>query len=114
MKVALGARYSTDNHRDASIEDQLQLCCLRAEKQGWTVVDSNTHRAICGASLLRPGLQELISDAMQGKFLIVLAEAMDRLTMTAANREQARLGKRCNRSFKEIHRLLATPARCEW
>ncbi|ESZ32954.1 hypothetical protein X731_31675 [Mesorhizobium sp. L2C054A000] len=26
---------------------------------------------------MRPGLQELISDAMQGKFLIVLAEAMD-------------------------------------
>ncbi|MER8492467.1 recombinase family protein [Mesorhizobium australicum] len=112
MKVALGARYSTDNHRDASIEDQLRLCCLRAEKQGWTVVHSNTHRAICGASLLRPGLQELISDPMQGNS--VLAEAMDRLTMTAANREQARLGKRCNRSFKEIHRLLATPARCEW
>ncbi|WP_353029315.1 recombinase family protein [Mesorhizobium sp. M1004] len=87
-------------------------CVLK--KQGWTVVHSNTHRAICGASLLRPGLQELISDAMQGKFLIVLAEAMDRLTMTAANREQARLGKRCNRSFKEIHRLLATSARCEW
>ncbi|MER9372005.1 recombinase family protein [Mesorhizobium sp. M0491] len=86
---------------------------MRAEKQGWTVVDSNTHRAICGASLLRPGLQELISDAMEGKFLIVLAEAMDRLTMTAANREQARLGKRY-RSFKEIHRLLATPACCEW
>ncbi|ESY63144.1 MULTISPECIES: recombinase family protein [Mesorhizobium] len=80
MKVALGARYSTDNHRDASIEHQLRLCCLRAEKQGWTVVDSNTHRAICGASLLRPGLQELISDAMQGNS--VLAEAMDRLTMT--------------------------------
>ncbi|MER8918201.1 recombinase family protein [Mesorhizobium sp. M0761] len=112
MKVALGARYSTDNHRDASIEDQSRLCCLRAEKQGWTVVDSNTHRAICGGSLLRPGLQELISDAMQGNS--VLAEAMDRLTMTVANREQARLGKRCNRSFKEIHRLLATPARCEW
>ncbi|WP_352939123.1 recombinase family protein [Mesorhizobium sp. M0938] len=56
-------------------------CVLK--KQGWTVVHSNTHRAICGASLLRPGLQELISDAMQGKFLIVLAEAMDRLTMTA-------------------------------
>ncbi|MER9592830.1 recombinase family protein [Mesorhizobium australicum] len=75
MKVALGARYSTGNHRDALIEDQLRLCCLRAEKQGWTVVHSNTHRAICGASLLRPGLQELISDAMQGNS--VLAEAMD-------------------------------------
>ena len=40
MKAALYARYSTDNQRDASIEDQLRLCRLHAEKQGWTVVDS--------------------------------------------------------------------------
>ncbi|RWO24876.1 MAG: recombinase family protein [Mesorhizobium sp.] len=80
MKVALYARYSSDNQRDASIEDQLRLCRLHAEKQGWTVVDSYTDRAISGASLLRPGLQELISDAMRGKFVVVLAEAMDRLS----------------------------------
>jgi site-specific DNA recombinase len=80
MKVALYARYSTDNQRDASIEDQLRLCRLHAEKQGWTVVDSYTDRAISGASLLRPGIQELISDAMQGKFVVVLVEAMDRLS----------------------------------
>jgi site-specific DNA recombinase len=80
MKVALYARYSTDNQRDASIEDQLRLCRLHAEKQGWTVVDSYTDRAISGASLLRPGIQELISDAMRGKFVVVLAEAMDRLS----------------------------------
>ncbi|MGC0321112.1 site-specific DNA recombinase [Bradyrhizobium sp. USDA 326] len=80
MKVALYARYSSDNQRDASIEDQLRLCRLHAEKQGWTVVDSYTDRAISGASLLRPGIQELISDATRGKFAIVLAEAMDRLS----------------------------------
>ncbi|RWL89325.1 MAG: recombinase family protein [Mesorhizobium sp.] len=80
MRVALYARYSTDNQRDASIEDQLRLCRLHAEKQGWTVVDSYTDRAISGASLLRPGIQELISDAMRGKFVVVLAEAMDRLS----------------------------------
>ncbi|MGY4281259.1 DNA invertase Pin-like site-specific DNA recombinase [Bradyrhizobium sp. LM2.7] len=80
MKVALYARYSSDNQRDASIEDQLRLCRLHAEKQGWTVVDSYTDRAISGASLLRPGIQELISDATRGKFTIVLAEAMDRLS----------------------------------
>ncbi|WP_439402631.1 recombinase family protein [Bradyrhizobium sp. DASA03068] len=80
MKVALYARYSSDNQRDASIEDQLRLWRLHAEKQCWTVVDCYTDRAISGASLLRPGIQELISDATRGKFAIVLAEAMDRLS----------------------------------
>ena len=80
IKVALYARYSSENQRDASIEDQLRLCRLHAEKQGWTIVDSYVDRAISGASLLRPGIQELIQDATRGRFAIVLAEAMDRLS----------------------------------
>ena len=60
MKAALYARYSSDNQRDASIEDQLRLCRQHADKQGWTIVDSYTDRAISGASLMRPGIQELI------------------------------------------------------
>jgi len=44
--VALYARYSTDNQRDASIEDQLRLCRLYAERQGWAIVDSYADRAI--------------------------------------------------------------------
>src|SRR5712692_1849842 len=80
IRVALYARYSSENQRDASIEDQLRLCRLHAEKQGWTIVDSYTDRAISGASLLRPGIQELIQDATRGRFAIVLAEAMDRLS----------------------------------
>lgn len=35
MKVAIYARYSSDNQRDASIADQLRICRLHAEKQGW-------------------------------------------------------------------------------
>ncbi len=80
VKVALYARYSSENQRDASIEDQLRLCRLHAERQGWTVVDSYRDRAISGASLLRPGIQELIQDAQRRRFEIVLAEAMDRLS----------------------------------
>ncbi len=80
LKVALYARYSSDNQRDASIEDQLRLCRLHAAKQGWTVVDSYSDRAISGASLLRPGIQELIQDAQRRRFQIVLSEAMDRLS----------------------------------
>lgn len=80
MKVAIYARYSSDNQRDASIADQLRICRLHAEKQGWQVVEEYTDHAISGASLLRPGIQALISDATRGRFGLVLAEAMDRLS----------------------------------
>ncbi|WEQ55027.1 recombinase family protein [Komagataeibacter nataicola] len=80
MKVALYARYSSDNQRDASIEDQLRLCRDYAARHEWNVVDSYTDRAVSGASLMRPGIQELMQDAQRGKFSIILAEAMDRLS----------------------------------
>jgi len=80
MKVALYARYSTDNQRDASIADQFRVCRAYAEKQGWQVVDEYSDHAISGASLLRAGVQALIADALPGRFQIVLAEAMDRLS----------------------------------
>ncbi|WP_299614401.1 recombinase family protein [uncultured Tateyamaria sp.] len=80
MKAALYARYSSDNQRDASIEDQLRICRARAEREGWTIIDSYTDRAISGASLLRPGVQELISDALKGRFDVILAESLDRLS----------------------------------
>ena len=81
MKVALYARYSSDNQRDASITDQLRMCRLRAEKEGWTVVEEYTDHAISGASMiLRPGVQALISDSLRGRFDMIMAEAMDRLS----------------------------------
>jgi len=54
LKVVLYARYSSDNQRDASIENQLRLCRARAEREDWIIVDSYTDRVISGASLLRP------------------------------------------------------------
>ena len=80
MKVALYARYSSDNQRDASIEDQLRICRARAEREGWTVVDSYTDRAISGASLLRPGMQDLIADGLRKRFDLILTESLDRLS----------------------------------
>ncbi|MER9331911.1 hypothetical protein [Mesorhizobium sp. M0488] len=56
---------------------------MHAEKQGWTVVDSKP-AADLGTSLLHPAFRS--GSAMQGRFVIVLAEPMDRLTLTAANR----------------------------
>ena len=79
-RIALYARYSSDSQRDASIEDQLRLCRLHAERQGWTVADSYVDRAVSGASLLRPGIQELIADAQRGRFDLILTESLDRLS----------------------------------
>ena len=80
VRVALYARYSTDLQSDASVEDQLRICRTRAEREGWTVVESYSDRAISGASMLRPGIQALMEDAGRRRFDVVLAEAMDRLS----------------------------------
>ncbi len=79
-RVALYARFSSDNQRDASIDDQLRLCRIYAEKQGWTIVGTYQDRAVSGASLVRAGIQGLLVDALHGQFDIVLSEALDRIS----------------------------------
>ena len=81
MKVAIYARYSSDNQREASIADQFRMCRLRAEKEGWTVVEEYSDHAISGSSMIqRPGIQALIMDSARGRFDMVLAEALDRIS----------------------------------
>jgi DNA invertase Pin-like site-specific DNA recombinase len=71
LKVAIYARYSSDNQRDASIADQLRVCREFASRQGWMVVHEFTDHAISGATLLRSGFQALMRDALSGRFDIV-------------------------------------------
>ena len=80
MKVAIYARYSSDNQRDASIADQLRVCREFATREGWTVVQEFTDHAISGATLLRSGFQGLMRDALNQRFDVVLAEALDRFS----------------------------------
>jgi site-specific DNA recombinase len=80
MKVAIYARYSSDNQRDASIADQLRICREFAARHGWTVVQEFTDHAISGAALLRSGFQALMRDALNRRFDVVLAESLDRFS----------------------------------
>src|ERR687887_1137439 len=80
MKVAIYARYSCDNQRDASIADQLRICREFAARQDWTVVQDFSDHAISGATLLRSGFQALMRDALNRRFDIVLAESLDRFS----------------------------------
>jgi DNA invertase Pin-like site-specific DNA recombinase len=80
MRVALYARYSSDNQREASIADQLRLCRERAAQHGWIIVEEYSDHATSGASMLRPGVQALMSDATRGRFDLILTESLDRLS----------------------------------
>ena len=79
MRAVIYARYSSDLQREASIEDQLEVCRRYAVSQGWTIVETYTDAAISGASRFRPGFQKLIAEASKNKFDIVICEAIDRL-----------------------------------
>jgi site-specific DNA recombinase len=85
-RAALYARYSDDKQSPASIEDQFRICGEYAAREQWKVVDTYGDAAISGASvILRPGVQKLIQDAQRGKFDIVLAEALDRISRGQAD-----------------------------
>jgi hypothetical protein len=71
MKVAIYARYSSDNQRDASIADQLRICREFAARQGWTVTQEFTDQAI-----------EMV---MEG---VTPSVVKDELNANAARREQ--------------------------
>jgi site-specific DNA recombinase len=85
-RVALYARYSSDNQSESSIEDQFRLCREHAGRERWKIVGTYHDAAISGASMiLRPGIQALLQDAQRGRFDVVLAEALDRVSRDQAD-----------------------------
>ncbi|WP_426014027.1 recombinase family protein [Caulobacter sp. DWR2-3-1b2] len=80
-RVALYARYSDDKQSPHSIDDQFRICRMHADKQGWPVVETYSDAGISGSTVIfRPGFQALLRDALAGKFDVVVAEALDRLS----------------------------------
>ena len=84
-RAAIYARYSSDNQREASIEDQVRQCQARIEREGWKPAEIYTDHAISGASTLRPGYQKMLEDARAGRFDCLVAEALDRLSRDQAD-----------------------------
>lgn len=86
IRAALYARYSSDQQSSASIADQQRICRERAAREGWQIVATYEDAAISGASMiLRSSIQRMLADAQAGKFDIVLAEALDRVSRDQAD-----------------------------
>jgi len=81
MKVAIYARYSSDNQRDAPIADQLRICREFAARQGWSVVQEFTDHAISGVTLAEGDITHFhigFKGTMNALFLKDLAEKTHR------------------------------------
>jgi site-specific DNA recombinase len=85
MRAAFYARYSSDNQRDASIEDQVRQCRARIDEEEWQRGEVYSDHAISGATTLRPGYQKMLEDARSGRFEVLVAEALDRLSRDQEN-----------------------------
>jgi DNA invertase Pin-like site-specific DNA recombinase len=79
MRAVVYARYSSDLQREASIDDQLEVCRRLLDREGWQLTKVYADRAISGASRNRPEYQQLLADADRDRFDVVVCEALDRL-----------------------------------
>ncbi|PZU10032.1 recombinase family protein [Sphingomonas sp.] len=85
LRCAIYARFSTDRQSASSAEDQERVCRARAEAEGWQVAGVYADIAISGATRRRPQMTRLLADVGEGRFDIVLAEAIDRVARNQAD-----------------------------
>jgi site-specific DNA recombinase len=80
MRAVVYARYSSENQRDASIEDQLRQCQAFLVGKGWSFVRAYEDRAMSGASAFRPAYQQMREDSRAGSFDVAVAVSLDRFS----------------------------------
>lgn len=83
MRTILYARFSSDLQNPLSTADQLASLKERADREGWTVIDSYCDDEIGGragiSEMQRPGLNAMLNRIERGDIDQVLAEATDRV-----------------------------------
>ena len=98
------ARYSTDRQNPKSVDDQIHLCIGRIRELGGEPVATYADRGITGEfAILRPALQRLLRDALDGRFDVVVAEALDRISRSQA--DTAAIHRRLEFRGVRIHTL---------
>ena len=74
------ARSSSDNQRDASIDQQVKACQKYAEEKGLTVIKVYDDRALTGKTDKRPSFLQMIKDSAKRKFQFVIVYSLDRFS----------------------------------
>lgn len=79
-KIAIYARYSSDNQREESIEAQIRAINEFCEKNNYKVIKIYTDEAKSATSDNRPEFQQMIKDSNTGIFDIVVVHKLDRFS----------------------------------
>lgn len=78
-RAVIYARFSTDLQRDKSIDDQVALCTAHAGREGLIVKKTYCDRARSSSTMIgRGGLQDMLADAREDRFDVIVVEALDR------------------------------------
>lgn len=82
MRVAIYARYSSENQSEKSIDDQVRVCKNYATEHDFTVDDKHIYvdEALSGSIINRPGLQALEKAAESKEFEAVIVDDLSRLS----------------------------------
>ena len=66
LRAVIYARYSSDQQREASIEDQIRECRALSLRLGAEIIEIFSDAAISGSLEQRPGLQSLLRRVRNG------------------------------------------------
>ena len=77
-KVALYARFSSDNQRSESIDAQLRAMHAYCEQHNYEIVETYVDEAKSATTDRRPAFQQMISDSSKHIFDILLVHKLDR------------------------------------
>jgi len=81
MKAAVYARYSSDNQRPASIEDQVRQCAQEIVRRGWEQVEVFSDAEMSGVTATRrAGYQAMLRAAKGREFDVLVTDELSRLT----------------------------------
>lgn len=81
MKAAVYARYSSDNQRPASIEDQVRQCAQEIARRGWEQVEVFSDAEMSGVTATRRvGYQAMLRSAKERKFDVLVVDELSRIT----------------------------------
>ena len=77
-RVALYARYSSDNQRVESIAAQLRVGREYCERKGYEILHEYVDEALTGTNDNREGFQQMVSDAKTGMYDTIVYHKIDR------------------------------------
>lgn len=80
IKAVAYARFSSDHQREESIEAQLRAINDYAKKNGIEIIAEYIDRAYSARSDQRPEFQQMIKDAKERRFEIVVVHKLDRFS----------------------------------